>query len=344
MGRLKIESLSDALIPSWEAFVAQADDATFFHRAAWKTVIERSFGHECHFLLARRGERISGVLPLVHIDSRFFGKALISTAFGVVGGPLASDDESLNALDAAARSLAERLGVDYLEYRLGAASTRNWPADTETYAQFRKPLPADPDDVLPSIPRKRRAEVRKAMAAGLASRVERDVERFYPVYAASVRGLGTPVYARAYFRNLIDAFGDDCDVLTVLHRERPVSSVLSFYFRDTVLPYYGGGIDEARGLAANDFMYWQLMRRASQRGLRIFDFGRSKVGTGAFAYKRHWGFEARGLHYEYLLLRRRELPRLNPSNPKFRLLIAIWKHLPLAVCNLLGPRIARDLG
>jgi len=344
MGELQVEPLTASLTPAWEAFVHRAAGASFFHHAGWKTVIERSFGHDCHFLVARRQQRISGILPMVHIDSRLFGKALISTAFGVVGGPIADDEASLGALDDAARRMAEQLDVDYLEYRLAEPSKRAWPADTGTYAQFRKPLADDPEQILPSVPRKRRAEVRKAIAAGLTSRCERDVEHFFPVYAESVRNLGTPVFAKSYFRNLLQVFGDDCDVLTVFDGDRPVSSVLSFYFRDTVLPYYGGGTAAARALASNDFMYWQLMRRASKRGFRVFDFGRSKIGSGAFAYKQHWGFEAKPLSYEYLLLRRESLPQVNPSNPKFHLLIALWKRLPLAVCNLLGPRLARDLG
>lgn len=343
-GAVIVEPLTDELVPRWDDFVARADDATFFHRAGWRDVIERSFGHHCHYHIARRGDRVTGVLPLVHIDSPLFGNALISTAFCVYGGPVALDADSRAALDGAAIRLAERLGVGHLEYRLRQPSERNWQRASDLYANFRRPLCGDADALMQSIPRKRRAMLRKAAVAGLESQVDAGIERFYPIYAASVRNLGTPVFSAGFFRNLIATFGADCEVLTVSHGDAALSSVLSFYFRDQVLPYYGGGIAAGRALAANDFMYWEVMRRAAQRGIRAFDFGRSKQGTGAFDYKCHWGFSPEPLHHEYYLLRRRDIPNVNPLNPKYRLLIAAWKRLPLAIANTVGPYLAKDLG
>ena len=171
-----------------------------------------------------------------------------------------------------------------------------------------------------------------------------DPERFFRVYSESVRDLGTPVFAKSYFRTLMAEFGPSCSVLTITAADRPVSSVLSFYFRDEVLPYYGGGTAEARELAGNDFMYWELMRRSCEAGYRIFDFGRSKRGTGAFAFKEHWGFAPEPLYHEYVLRRTDRMPEVNPLNPKYRLFIALWRRLPLAVANRLGPLIVRNLG
>jgi FemAB-related protein (PEP-CTERM system-associated) len=194
------------------------------------------------------------------------------------------------------------------------------------------------------VPRKRRAMIRKAIACGLKSEVERDPHRFYSIFCRNVRRLGTPVYAPAYFQALLEVFGSDCEILTVLVDRRPLGSVLSFYFRDEVLPYHGGGIEAGRSHAASDFMYWEVMRRACERGARLFDFGRSKVGTGAFEYKRIWGFEPKVMHHEYRLLRASAMPQINPLNPKYAPLIALWRRLPLAATNALGPAIARGLG
>jgi FemAB-related protein (PEP-CTERM system-associated) len=343
-GTVTVEPLVPELASRWDDFVANADDATFFHRAAWREVIEHSFGHRCYYFIASRGDRITGVLPLVHIDSPLFGNALISTAFCVYGGPVASDEASRAALDRMAIRKTEELGVGHLEYRLRRPSGRDWRRVSDLYATFRKPLSGDPEVDLTSIPRKRRAMLRKAAAAGLSSRLDTDIDRFYPIYATSVRDLGTPVFSRRFFRSLLQTFGDDCEVLTVDRGDTPLSSVINFYFRDQVLPYYGGSIAAGRSLAANDFMYWEVMRRASQRGARMFDFGRSKQGTGAFAYKCNWGFSPEPLHYEYHLLQRRDVPNVNPLNPKYRLFIAGWKRLPLAVANIVGPHLAKDLG
>jgi FemAB-related protein (PEP-CTERM system-associated) len=150
---------------------------------------------------------------------------------------------------------------------------------------------------------------------------------------------------KRWFAALRAEFGDDCEVLTVLSSDgTPVSSVLSFYFRDEVLPYYAGDLPAARDLAANDFKYWDLMRRACERGLRVFDYGRSKRGTGSFDFKKNWGFEPMPMSYEYSLFDGRGIPQNNPANPKYRAFIAVWRHLPLPVANALGPVIVRGLG
>ncbi len=339
-----IGSLEPDRASLWDAFVDHSPEATFFHRAGWKQVIEDSFGHQCYFLYALAGERVCGLLPLVHVRSRIFGNALISNAFCVSGGPVAIDQETLDALDEHAKDLARKLCVDYLEYRSQAPHHPDWDCNAELYASFRRRLDSDPGRDLLTIPRKRRAEIRKGIAAGLQSEVSQDIDRFYRIYAESVRNLGTPVFGKRYFENLMAVFGEHCDVLTVTHEGRPLSSVLSFYFRDQVLPYYGGGTAAARQFPANDFMYWELMRRAAGRGIEIFDFGRSKRATGAFAYKKNWGFEPSPLYHEYFLLGRKKMPSINPLNPKYRPLIMAWQHLPLWLANLIGPRIARNLG
>jgi len=194
------------------------------------------------------------------------------------------------------------------------------------------------------IPRKQRAMVRKGIKAGLQSTIDQDTERFFTAYSASVHRLGTPVFSRKYFRALKQVFPDDCELLTITKDGHTISSVMSFYFRDEVLPYYGGGTGEARNLAGNDFMYWELMRRACERGYKIFDFGRSKRDTGSFDFKKNWGFEPQQLHYEYQLHQSDKIPDHNPLNPKYQIFIKTWQKLPLAVANLIGPHIVRSLG
>ena len=205
-------------------------------------------------------------------------------------------------------------------------------------------MPGDPEAAFAAIPRKRRAELRKALSLELNATSEQDVDRFYGLYARNMHRHGTPVLPRRWFRALARNFGPSCDCTIVSHNGTPVSGVMTFRFRDAVLPYYAGASDEARSLRANDLMYWDLMRRTAEQGGGEFDFGRSKTGTGTFAYKQSWGFEPAPLHYEYLLLRRSEVPQLNPLNPRYRVLIGLWKRLPFALANVLGPPIARGLG
>lgn len=362
----------------WDAFVEACPEATFFHRAGWQTIVQQGFKHDCHFLYAQQDGRIVGVLPLAHVRSRLFGSSLVSLPFCVYGGIAGANPAARLALDAAAQALARRLGVGHLEYRWrelqddvqGNAQdkTQNKTQDKvqddaqdgaqkntresaaagwlhkPLYATFRRPLQPDAEQNLLLIPRKQRAVVRKAMAAGLHSTVEDDLAHFYPIYAASVHRLGTPVFARRHFALLRTVFGSACEILTVYHGRQAQASVLLFYFRDEVLPYYGGGTPLARSTGANDFMYWEAMRRACARGYRLFDFGRSKLGTGAFDFKKNWGFTAQALPYAYRLVRAKALPEVNPLNPKYALFIRLWRRLPLPLANLLGPHIVRQLG
>lgn len=327
----------------WDAFVHDNPEATFFHRAGWAEVIHRAFGHETCFLYAERAGNIVGVLPLARMRTLLFGDALIALPFCVYGGIAADDAEARGALDTEARRLADQWRVDHLEYRSRQPLHPEWPTK-DLYVTFRKPIAAEPETNMNAIPRKQRRMVRQGMKAGLISEPDADIQRFLPIYAGSVHRMGTPVFARRYFQLLLDVFGQDCSVLTVTREGQPVASVLSFYFRDEVLPYYGGGTPEARQVAGYDFLYWELMRRSCEAGYRLFDFGRSKRGTGSFSFKKNWGFEPEPLYYEYHLVRSREMPDVNPLNPRYQRFIAAWKRLPLPVANLVGPWISRGLG
>ena len=338
-----IHTLGESDVAHWDAYVLAHPDATFFHRAGWQRVVKQAFGHRTHFLYAEQFGNIVGVLPLVQIKSRLFGHSLSSLPFCAYGGIVANDAQVFAALDQAAQALATKLQVGALEYRNLHAQHSDWPSK-DLYVTFRKAIDPDVEVNMNAIPRKQRAMVRKGIKAGLIGGIDPDTTRFFAAYSASVHRLGTPVFSRRYFRVLKEVFGDDCEVLTITLESQVIASVLSFYFRDEVLPYYGGGVDAARAVAGNDFMYWELMRRACARGLKIFDFGRSKRGTGSFDFKKNWGFEAAPLHYEYFLVADSEVPEINPLNPKYSLFIKAWKRMPLALANVIGPHIVKNLG
>jgi FemAB-related protein (PEP-CTERM system-associated) len=327
----------------WDGFVDSAPEATFFHRAAWRGILEQALGHRAHYLYAQKAGVITGVLPMAEIRSVLFGHALISLPFCVYGGVLAADADSATQLTAAATALADELRVDYLELRDREPSHPTWPVK-ELYVSFRKAIDPDHEKNLKAIPRKQRAMVRKGIAAGLEAHHDGNLDAFYRVYAESVRNLGTPVLSRSYYATLQQTFGDDCEITVVTHQGQAVAAVMSFYFRDEVHPYYGGSVAHGRDLAANDFMYWSVMQRAVERGARLFDFGRSKQDTGSYHFKKHWGFEPRPLPYAYHLVRAANVPNISPTNRKYSLFIAGWKRLPLPVSRVLGPWLARDLG
>ena len=337
-----IKKLDAENYPRWDNFVLARTDATFFHLSGWKEVVERAFGHKTHFLYVETEGQITGILPLVHINSLLFGNNLVSVAPCVFGGVVASDEHSYSLLDQAACRLAEELGVDTLEMRNQVQKTPDRP-HKELYVSFRKTLDADIEKNMLAIPRKQRAMVRKGIDAGLTSVIDTTIDRLYHAYSESVRNLGTPVFSKKYFQTLKDVFGEQCEVLSVEYQGKLIASVMNFYFKDQVLPYYGGGTDLARELKGNDFMYWEVMRRAVEKGVKIFDYGRSKIGTGSYSFKKNWGFIPEPIFYEYYLVKAVTMPDINPLNPKYKFFIAAWKRLPLVVSQWVGPWLSKDL-
>ena len=340
---LRVRAFSAADSARWDAFVDSSPEATFFHRAGWRRVIEEGLRHPCRYLLAERDGEIEGILPLAEVRSRLFGHALVSAPCCVYGGVAAANEEARRELTREAVRLAEQLRVDALEMRNRRPIRPDWPTKA-LYVTFRKAIGERDEDNLKAIPRKQRAMVRKGIDAGLSSRLVDDPDLFFAIYSESVRNLGTPVFPRRFFRVLFDEFRADSEISVIAGPGADIAAVMSFYFRDEVLPYYGGSRREARALKGNDFMYWALMCRAAARGARIFDYGRSKVGTGSYDFKKNWGFTPEPLWYEYHLVKASEMPEVNPKNPKYRYFIEAWKRLPLPIANAVGPLLARNLG
>lgn len=341
---IAINTLDEGSFERWDAYVQAAPAATFFHQAGWKVVLEHAFGHDTHFLYAEEGGEIVGILPLAQVKSLLFGNSLGSLPFCVYGGIVAQSPEVAQALRARSCELAQALKVDALEMRNREASDAGWPIK-ELYYTFRKAIEADDDANLKAIPNRQRAMVRKGIKEGLESDWDDAPDRLYRVYSESVRNLGTPVFSAKYFGILQDVFKEQCSILMITHQDKDIAGVLNFYFRDEVLPYYGGSTAAARTVkGVNHFMYWELMRRSAAQGYRLFDFGRSKAGTGPYSFKKNFGFEPQPLPYEYFLVESESIPDVNPLNPKYQLMINVWSRLPLPIANMFGPFLAKDLG
>ena len=340
---LVVKQLDDSDLARWDSFVRRCPDGTFYHLAGWKGLIEKQLQHDTYYLYCEIGGEIASVLPLVRVKSWLFGDALISMPFLVYGGPIATNDQALGEVVKAARELAEKLAVDHLELRNQVPLAGDWQSK-DTYVTFRKALDPDPEVNLMAIPRKQRAMVRKGIKAGLKAEVDQETDRLYTAMLACKRNLGTPFFGHRWLRAIKDEFGDEVEITTITHEGRIVCSVMSFRYGNEILPYYGGGGDLARNLKGNDFMYWAVMEKACQDGVTIFDYGRSSVDSGAYRFKKHWGFEPTPLAYQFHLVQKSEMPNLNPSNPKYEALINLWTRLPLSIAGMLGPPIARRLG
>ncbi len=330
-----------------DAWIMTHDDGLPFHRPKWLKAVQTGTGQTAHCFVAERGEQIAGILPCHIMHSPLFGRALVSSGFAVGGGILSESSGATKMLADAAWEFARRWSCPTVELRGGALPGGDWTEKRDAHANFARNLMADEEQELLAIPRKQRAEVRKGRENGMTVQTgnsEQDRALHYDAYAQSVRNLGTPVFPRSLMSSVLDGFGDEADILTVLYEGRAVASVLSLYHNGVVMPYWGGGIFEARKLRANDLMYYELMNHARERGCIRFDFGRSKTESGAYFFKKNWGFEPEPMAYAVRTADGQPPRDVNPNSPKYKAQIAVWQKLPIGIANRIGPWIAKGLG
>jgi FemAB-related protein (PEP-CTERM system-associated) len=327
---------------AWDSFVFQEPEGTLFHLTAWKRAIERAFGFQDRSLLVEQGGCIRGVLPLYRISNWIQGPSLISTPFAVYGGICAADDTSRLALKQAACRIADETAVNFLELREPHRQFGDAFQTKELYVTFEQQLGPEPEELMRGFPKDTRYMIRKGQKNGLTAVTDNSqLGLFYDLYAESVRNLGTPVFSKRFFGILLDELKDAAEITVVRHGSKPLAAVMSFFFRDTILPYYAGSAHEGRQFAVNNFMYWDLLCRACEKGLRAFDFGRSKLGTGSYLFKTQWNMRERPLPYQYYLVKQKSLPNFSPVNPKFKLAADLWKKVPLPLTKTIGPSLVR---
>jgi FemAB-related protein (PEP-CTERM system-associated) len=330
-----------------DAWICEHPDSTPFHRPAWICAVAKGCRQQAIMLVARQGREIAGVLPLNLIHSPLFGRTLVSSGFAVDGGILADSADIAQALAQAAWRLAEASSCTTAELRGGMLPDEGWLWKSGAYLNFARPLEADDDAQLLAVPKRHRAEIRKGLENGLTVEIgssRRMLEIHYRLYAENVHRLGTPVFPKAIFAQILAAFGGDCDILMVSKDGVPQVTVLSVYHRGSCLPYWHGATWDARGLRSNEVAYFSLMRHARLRGCTTFDFGRSKVGTGPALWKKTWGWDGEPLTYAVRAAPGHEARDINPLSPRYRRKVELWKKLPLRLANAIGPHIARGLG
>ncbi len=331
-----------------DAWLMQRNDSSPFHRPHWVIAAAEGTDQEALYLLAENNAGdLLGLLPLHIVHSPIFGRALVSSGFSVSGGILSDSPTASARLADMAWQYAQRHSCPTVELRGGVLPSGDWQVKEGAHANFARALAADDEAELLAIPRKQRAEVRKGLKNELEihiGREQRDIDWHYDIYAESVRNLGTPVFPKSLIEGVLRAFGNDADILTVCKDGQPVASVLSLYHKGAVMPYWGGGKWQARALRANDIMYYELMNHARRRGCTHFDFGRSKTGSGAYSFKKNWGFEPEPLSYAIRTADNSEARDIDPNSPKYKLQILLWQKLPLPIANKLGPWIAKGIG
>ncbi len=343
---LEIKPCSPADDAARDALVRATPGGSFFHLSGWRSFVANLYHHEAHELAAWRGGELVGVLPMMLSPGLFGANHLVSMPFGVYGGPVAADAGVRRALVDEAKALADRMRVRHLELRFLDDPELDLPG-TDLYWTFLRDLPEDPDDVLKGMPKKSRAEARKAQNRhGLV--LEEGVwytDDLYRLFLNNKHSLGSPSLPPEHFHRLLDELGDSIYVHLVRRGSEPLAAVMSFAFEGTLIAYYAGTAPGAdRAYSASNFMYMKLQEWAVKNGFERFDFCRSRGDSGAFQFKVHQGFEPTPLHYRFHLVRASAIPSFNPSNPKTALLRKTWTKLPLWLVRRLSRRLAPRLG
>jgi FemAB-related protein (PEP-CTERM system-associated) len=337
--------LSDEDWEKWDSYVNSHIHGSVFHLSNWQKLIQSAFKHSpLHLVVRNQTGNFLGLLPLFLVRSRIFGRMLISTPQAAYGGILADSELISDELLIRAQELAKAKSVQFLELRNLHALDTPLLRTKDLYVTFRQELYSNPEKNFLSIPRKTRAECREGIRNGLEFKVNAiSIDEFYKVYSTSVRDLGTPVFSKRLFANGLHEFGDNCRIFSVHWKGNLVAAVWTLFYQDQVIPYYGGSIRKYNRLAVNNFMYWMLIKYGCENGYKVYDFGRSKKGTGSFDFKKRWGQEMTDLPYQYFMVRKRSMPDTSPLNPKFSLGIRLWRKLPLSIANTFGPLISNHL-
>jgi FemAB-related protein (PEP-CTERM system-associated) len=328
----------------WNSFVHGRSDGTGYHQWKWRQVFERAFGHRTEYLAARQGTEIVGVLPLVVFESRLFGRFMVSLPFVNYGGMLTSDESAQSALVRRSFELARELRLSHFELRHTARQCPDLPVKQHKVSMHLK-LASDSDAAWRALRNKERNLIRKAQKSDLSVSIggREHIDAFYQVFARNMRDLGTPVYSRAFFEEILRAFPTETRIFVVSSNGRPVAASVTYTYRRQIEVPWASSLREFRDRCPNNLLYWAMIQHAVENGFEVFDFGRSTPGDGPYRFKQQLGGEPIPLYWEYGLVGASDLPDQSPRNPKFRLAVEAWKHLPVGLATRLGPHIVRGI-
>lgn len=330
---------------AWDQFVKAHPAATPYHTISIRRFVEQTYGHTTHYCWAlAEDDEVLGVLPLVQLNSRLFGNFIVSMPYFNYGGLLANSQEAATRLIDAASEWRKTAGASHIELRHLENSGLGLPQRSDKVT-FLLPLPATAESLWQGFRPKLRAQIRRAEREQpeFITGGSELLDDFYDVFASNMRDLGTPVYGKAFFRNLLGHLGESARLVVVTLNGRPAGCAFLIGHGGQMEIPWASTLRKFNTTGINMFMYWKVLEYSIASRYRVFDFGRCSKDAGTYRFKQQWGAEPVPLHWDYGLARGDSLPRLNPNNPKFRLLIAVWQRLPVWLTRLIGPPVVKNL-
>jgi len=330
---------------NWDSFVEATEEGTFYHRFRWKKIIANSFGHASYYLAAIDEEGTwQGVLPLIHMRSRLFGNFLVSMPFVNYGGVLCNNQVAVRVLLSEAEQLRMALKATHVELRHLGNGLDALPTNKHKVTMVLDLL-TDDERQWQVFNAKLRNQIRKAQKSRLKFVVGHLnlLDGFYEVFARNMRDLGTPIYAKHFFHNILEAFAESSRIFAVYHDEEMIAAGIGFWFKSTLEVPWASSVSDYKALCPNNMLYWEAIRFAIAKGFNKLDFGRSTPHEGTYNFKKQWGAVPVQLYWQYLLDEGCEMPHLSPSNPKYQAAIRVWQKLPIPLTKLLGPLIVQNI-
>jgi len=343
LAKITIQLLGNDFQP-WNGYLKESKSATIYHMAEWRNLIKKTFGHESYYFYATdENEIVKGILPLVRLNSKLFGDFIVSMPYFNYGGAIADHPEIENMLMTAAAELASKLNVTHIEFR-DDISRENYPVRTDKVNMVLS-LPTDKEELWNNFTPKLRAQIKRPQREnpGISHGHIELLDDFYAVFARNMRDLGTPVYDKSFFSNILESFQDQSCIFTIKIGKKPIAAAFLLGYGNTLEIPWASTLREYNHLGINMLMYWEILSYAIENNFNYFDFGRSSKESGTYRFKKQWGAEPKQSYWHYWLPTGGTMPSLNPNNPKFKLVIGLWKRLPLFITNIIGPKIVKNL-
>jgi serine/alanine adding enzyme len=330
---------------AWDRYVLNHTMASGYQLMGWRRVVEKAFGHRTFYLMVRDEHgQVRGVLPLVFVASRLFGRFLVSMPFVNYGGVLTDGFDAQRALLEAAASRGTSLGATHIELRHERRLDLDWTSKQHKVS-MRLDLPREPETLWKRFPSKLRSQIRRALKEPLTVRIDgiEILDDFYRVFARNMRDLGTPVYGRRFFEAILEEFPKDARVCAVYLGRQPVAAGVLYGFKNTLEIPWASSDRRYNRLSANMLLYHAALEYGCREGFATFDFGRSTPGGGTHRFKEQWGAHPVPLYWYHWSRDGRPVPDVSPANSKYDLVVRMWKKLPLALTRLIGPSIVSKI-
>lgn len=340
----QIVEYSDAYAGAWSDYVKRIPDTNIAHQIGWKDVISKGLGHKPKYFIALDNYQIVGILPMVKLRTWWNSKYLISLPWIDYGGISAIDSEIESMLLNRAIQMADIEKVAFLELRsINASGAQNLALRMDKVTFLLK-LDNDPEKIWGGFDAKLRNQIRKANKSGLTTEFggREFLDSFYGVFSHNMRDLGTPVWGKNFFAAILSTFPNSTRIILVRKDQEVLGAGLVLSFKDHLYVPSASSYRSAIKDCPNHALYWAVIKRACEEGYSCFDFGRSTWDSNTFRFKKQWVSNPTQLTWQYYLGKSKEPPALNPSNPKYRIFIKMWKKMPLPLANFLGPRIIRN--